>query len=273
MGKQITVSGNGLYVLGCNRYNYIYYRKGLNGRWKRLYGRAKYISVSWDSSHIWAVNRHNNLYYRNGLYGKWVYVSGKLKQICVLNNGLIWGVNSRNYVYVREKKIKGKRKRCPKKLPRNGRCNHKSSLQCRYNPMRCCGRGKRIYTLTAVCRRGRWLKMMMMVHCRCRSVCKRVQAKQRRRCGRRLGCFIVQCNRDGSFKPMQCHGSTGYCWCVDTKGRKKSRAVNMRGRRRNLRCGGKKGRRKKCPKKLPRNGRCNHKSSLRCNYHPIRCCG
>merc|ERR1712177_153356 len=106
-----------------------------------------------------------------------------------------------------------------------------------------------------------------------RKVCKRLQAKQRRICGRRRGCFIVQCNRDGSFKPMQCHGSTGYCWCVDAKGRKTSRSVNMRGRRRNLRCGGKKGKRKKCPKKLPRNGRCNHKSSLRCNYHPIRCCG
>merc|ERR1712233_236777 len=140
---------------------------------------------------------------------------------------------------------KGKRKKCPKKLPRNGRCNHKSSLRCNYHPIRCCGRGKKIYTLSAICRRGRWLRMMKMIHCRCRtigSVCKRVQAKQRRICRRRrYGCFIVQCNRDGSFKPMQCHGSTGYCWCVDTKGTRKSRPVNMRGRRRNLRCGGKKG--------------------------------
>jgi len=65
------------------------------------------------------------------------------------------------------------------------------------------------------------------------SLCKRRQAKQRKGCGRRRGCFIVKCNKNGSFKSMQCHGSTGYCWCVDAKGKKKSRSV--RGGR-NLRC-------------------------------------
>merc|ERR1712158_248906 len=114
----IAVSGNGWHIWGVNRAYNIYYRKGLNGRWKRLNGRAKYISASWDSSHIWAINRYNNIYYRNGLYGKWVHVSGKLKQICVLNSGLIWGVNPRNYVYVREKKIK-KAKKCPAKLSKS----------------------------------------------------------------------------------------------------------------------------------------------------------
>merc|ERR1712233_5917 len=122
--------GNGLYVMGITRFNHIYYRKGLNGKWKRLNGEAKYIALSWDSSHIWAVTISNNVYYRNGFFGKWIYVSGKLKQICVLNNGLIWGVNSQNFVYAREKGLKG-------------------------------------------------------------SPCQRQQAKQKKNCGRKVGCFIV----------------------------------------------------------------------------------
>ena len=33
-----------------------------------------------------------------------------------------------------------------------------------------------------------------------------------------VGGFIPQCNDDGTWKPMQCHGSTGYCMCVDDEG-------------------------------------------------------
>ena len=28
-----------------------------------------------------------------------------------------------------------------------------------------------------------------------------------------LGEFIPQCEEDGSYSPLQCWGSTGYCWC------------------------------------------------------------
>ncbi|KAF1799490.1 thyroglobulin type-1 [Mucor lusitanicus] len=31
-----------------------------------------------------------------------------------------------------------------------------------------------------------------------------------------IGNFIPQCQPDGSYSPRQCHGSTGYCVCVDT---------------------------------------------------------
>lgn len=31
-----------------------------------------------------------------------------------------------------------------------------------------------------------------------------------------VGAYIPQCLEDGNFAPVQCHGSTGYCWCVNT---------------------------------------------------------
>lgn len=36
-----------------------------------------------------------------------------------------------------------------------------------------------------------------------------------------LGSYTPQCEKDGSYTPMQCHGSTGYCWCVDQNGQEK----------------------------------------------------
>lgn len=29
---------------------------------------------------------------------------------------------------------------------------------------------------------------------------------------------IPQCDEQGHFLPLQCHGSTGFCWCVDSNG-------------------------------------------------------
>ena len=34
-----------------------------------------------------------------------------------------------------------------------------------------------------------------------------------------VGVYIPQCNEDGEFSEAQCHGSTGYCWCVDKEGK------------------------------------------------------
>ena len=33
-----------------------------------------------------------------------------------------------------------------------------------------------------------------------------------------LGEYIPQCEEDGSYSPLQCWSSTGYCWCVDQDG-------------------------------------------------------
>lgn len=33
-----------------------------------------------------------------------------------------------------------------------------------------------------------------------------------------IGAFRPQCENDGSFSPMQCHASTGHCWCVNSQG-------------------------------------------------------
>ncbi|XP_071042383.1 U20-hexatoxin-Hi1a isoform X1 [Parasteatoda tepidariorum] len=33
-----------------------------------------------------------------------------------------------------------------------------------------------------------------------------------------VGNFIPKCDADGSYSQVQCHGSTGYCWCADKDG-------------------------------------------------------
>ena len=35
-----------------------------------------------------------------------------------------------------------------------------------------------------------------------------------------VGIYSPQCNDDGSWKKLQCHGSTGFCWCVDKEGKR-----------------------------------------------------
>ena len=37
-------------------------------------------------------------------------------------------------------------------------------------------------------------------------------------CDGMVGCFIPQCTDDCNWEPMQCWGSTGYCWCVNENG-------------------------------------------------------
>ncbi|XP_038151837.1 nidogen-2 isoform X5 [Cyprinodon tularosa] len=32
------------------------------------------------------------------------------------------------------------------------------------------------------------------------------------------GAYVPQCDENGQYRPLQCHGSTGYCWCVDSRG-------------------------------------------------------
>ena len=33
-----------------------------------------------------------------------------------------------------------------------------------------------------------------------------------------VGAFLPSCKLNGDYEEVQCHGSTGYCWCVDKLG-------------------------------------------------------
>ncbi|KAG1691663.1 Equistatin [Nymphon striatum] len=37
-----------------------------------------------------------------------------------------------------------------------------------------------------------------------------------------IGSYVPQCQRDGSYEPLQCYGSTGQCWCATEDGKQVS---------------------------------------------------
>ncbi|XP_029030641.1 nidogen-2 [Betta splendens] len=37
-----------------------------------------------------------------------------------------------------------------------------------------------------------------------------------------VGAFVPQCDSHGRYRPLQCHGSTGHCWCVDSSGQERA---------------------------------------------------
>merc|ERR1712072_135409 len=58
-----------------------------------------------------------------------------------------------------------------------------------------------------------------------------------------VGAYIPSCKPDGTYKTTQCHGSTGFCWCVNSKGKEIKGTKTGPGQARincgeNLRCKG-----------------------------------
>ncbi|XP_076151725.1 nidogen-2 [Alosa pseudoharengus] len=37
-----------------------------------------------------------------------------------------------------------------------------------------------------------------------------------------VGAFVPQCDEEGQYRPLQCHGSSGHCWCVDVQGQERA---------------------------------------------------
>ena len=40
-----------------------------------------------------------------------------------------------------------------------------------------------------------------------------------------LGSYRPQCTEEGMYESKQCHGSTGYCWCVTPHGQRRLNPV------------------------------------------------
>uniref|UniRef100_A0A7N5ZV80 Nidogen 2a (osteonidogen) n=1 Tax=Anabas testudineus TaxID=64144 RepID=A0A7N5ZV80_ANATE len=37
-----------------------------------------------------------------------------------------------------------------------------------------------------------------------------------------VGAYVPQCDAEGQYLPRQCHGSSGHCWCVDSRGQERA---------------------------------------------------
>uniref|UniRef100_A0A3B3XBG4 Thyroglobulin type-1 domain-containing protein n=1 Tax=Poecilia mexicana TaxID=48701 RepID=A0A3B3XBG4_9TELE len=48
------------------------------------------------------------------------------------------------------------------------------------------------------------------------------------------GIYIPQCDENGLYLSQQCHGSTGYCWCVNSSGQERIGTRTGPGSLRNL---------------------------------------
>ncbi|RWS11878.1 putative neurotoxin LTDF S-18-like protein [Leptotrombidium deliense] len=44
----------------------------------------------------------------------------------------------------------------------------------------------------------------------------------------RIGSFIARCEEDGSYSKLQCHGSTGMCWCSHPDGKQKTKPARAK---------------------------------------------
>ncbi|GFT22713.1 hypothetical protein NPIL_677161 [Nephila pilipes] len=41
-----------------------------------------------------------------------------------------------------------------------------------------------------------------------------------------IGNYHPQCEEDGTYSRVQCHGGMGYCWCVDENGVKNDKSID-----------------------------------------------
>ncbi|KAF8771979.1 U24-ctenitoxin-Pn1a-like [Argiope bruennichi] len=56
----------------------------------------------------------------------------------------------------------------------------------------------------------------------CSCIVHRDQVQSRRL----VGNYHPQCEQDGTYSRIQCHGGMGFCWCVDENGNKTGKDLN-----------------------------------------------
>ncbi|XP_075057685.1 uncharacterized protein LOC142143610 isoform X2 [Mixophyes fleayi] len=94
-----------------------------------------------------------------------------------------------------------------------------------------------------------------------------------------VGAHVPQCDEKGDYHPLQCHGSSGYCWCVDTNGKEIAGTKTPPGHTRPT-CGVPavdtpclKERKKLIGDKTPQVGAYVPQCDEKGDYHPLQCHG
>jgi hypothetical protein len=99
-GKLKSVSGDNGWTWGVNASNDIYKcRSPCDGKWEHVPGKLKQIDVG--GAQVWGVSPIDQIFWRSKAgEGQWHNVGGKLKHVSVGPTNRVWGVNTRDDIFM-----------------------------------------------------------------------------------------------------------------------------------------------------------------------------